>query len=155
MFDGLEIGNYINFNYENQRETISKKAVVVDKYLLENEVPRIAVGCTLGSVPKKEAYVLETVLLERYIILKDNLLDYEIISKTVYQKPNYLGLKLGIKTKIYDEVYGIEKVPDKLVGIVGEILMIYTEENGIRMALVFIEHTNTKIEVPLVNCIAL
>lgn len=155
MSCGLEIGNYINFNYENGGETISQKAVIVDKYLLENEIPRISVGCMVGSHPIKEAYILETVSLQRYIVLKDDLIDYEVISKTVYQKPNYLALKLGIRTKIYDEVYGTEKIDDNLIGVIGEIIMIYTDQKGMKIALILPEHKSNKIEVPLVNCIAL
>ncbi len=150
MNNNLSIGNHVIFNFEFNSQVFSRKAVVVDKYIIENEVPRIQIGCIFGLTSNKEAYVLETEKLERFVILED-LLDYTILQEKVYKKLNYTKLKIGSKVKIYDEVYGIYKIDEDLVDTIGNILMIYTNELGIKMAVIDAK----KIEIPLVNCIAL
>lgn len=155
MCDSLKIGNYITFNYEDEREVYSQKAIVVDKYLFENEIPRIEIGCNMSGISNKEVYVLEAESFERFVIMKENLLDYELISETVYRRLNYTRLKHGTKVKLYDNVYGIEKIPENLIDNIGTILMIYTNENGIKIAVLSIDRKSENFEIPLVNCIAL
>lgn len=155
MSDNLLIGNYIMFNCEIDGQVASKKAVLVDKYILENKVPRIEIGCIVGSIPNKEAYVLENKVLERFVILKENFLDYVLIQEQVYNRLNYLRLKMNTKVKIYNKVYGIKKIDEGLVDNIGNIVMIYTNEEGIKVAMIELDTKGKRIEVPLVNCIAL
>ena len=157
----VPVGTVVIVNYEANGKTFSEEAVLVDNYTIDKLVPRIEVGCVRGSYKEEELFVFETPKTKRFILTKDEFIDYEKNIYKLYKKMNYHKIEIGKRVKILGGIYGAPELKDVKFGTIGILTGIYQNTGEIKMASVVITEKKNKkqvereVHVPLVNCIAI
>lgn len=153
----VSIGSVVVVNYEDKNDVFTEEAVLVDNYVIDRLVPRIEAGCFRGAYKEEELFVFETSKTKRFVLTKDEFIDYKKNIFISYKKMNYQKLEVGKRVKLIADIYGVPNMKDVKYGVFGSISSIYQNVGDIKMASIVVKDSEAKkeIHVPLVNCIAI